>query len=212
MGEHPHWNWQQTDWPCFRYERAKLESLEGEFLRRSGIFVGATMHVAEDDKQQLVVDLIADEALETSEIEGEILSRDSLQSSIRRQFGLVTDNRQIAPAEGRHRRDDGSPLPRVRRSPHRPASFRVAPAADERQADLPDIGQYRTGDHPMQVVSGPLHEPKVHFEAPPSRLIPGEMNRFLEWFRDIGPGRNIHAPDSHPCRYRPSLFRVDSPV
>ena len=39
------------------------------------------------------------EALKTSEIEGEFLNRDSIQSSIRRNFGLETDNHKILPAE-----------------------------------------------------------------------------------------------------------------
>ncbi|HEY0793943.1 MAG TPA: DUF4172 domain-containing protein [Chthoniobacterales bacterium] len=68
------------------------------FLRRNGIFIGAAMHVSDSHNQHLTVDLIADEALETSEIEGEILSRNRIQSSIRRHFGLATDNGKIPPA------------------------------------------------------------------------------------------------------------------
>jgi Fic family protein len=44
----------------------------------------------------------------------------------------------------------------------------------------------------MQVVSGPLHKPKVHFEAPPSRAVPGETERFLAWFAATAP--NGEAP------------------
>ena len=32
---------------------------------------------------------------------------------------------------------------------------------------------------PMQIVSGPVGSEKVHFEAPPSVAVPGEMARFL---------------------------------
>jgi hypothetical protein len=39
------------------------------------------------------------EALTTSEIEGEILDRASVQSSIQRQLGLAADNRRAPPAE-----------------------------------------------------------------------------------------------------------------
>ncbi|MDF0490837.1 hypothetical protein PX554_22140 [Sphingomonas sp. H39-1-10] len=34
--------------------------------------------------------------------------------------------------------------------------------------DLTDIGAWRTHADPMQIVSGVLHAPRVHFEAPPS--------------------------------------------
>jgi len=47
----------------------------------------------------LCVELLSDEALLTSRIEGGILDRDSLQSSIRKHFGLATDRRKTTPAE-----------------------------------------------------------------------------------------------------------------
>lgn len=93
------WDWQQPDWPDFRYDSSQLATLEADFLRQSGIFTGALGHVEGDDQTQLTIELISDEALCTSEIEGEMLNRDSLQSSIRHQFGLATDNRKIPPAE-----------------------------------------------------------------------------------------------------------------
>jgi Fic family protein len=152
------------------------------------------MHVAEGDKQQFVVDLIADEALETSEIEGEILSRDSLQSSIRRQFGLATDNRKVPPAEA----GIAEMMVRLYREFDAPLTdqllFEWHQLLMNGRQDLPDIGKYRTGEHPMQVVSGPLHEPKVHFEAVPSRQMQDEMDRFLEWYRDTAPTGKAPLP------------------
>lgn len=188
------WNWEKAGWPNFRYGRDKLASLEADFLRRSGVFIGATMHIAEEDKRSLTVDLIADEALETSEIEGEILSRDSLQSSIRRQFGLATDDRKIPPAEA----GISEMMVRLYREFDAPLTdqllFEWHQLLMNGRRDLPDIGKYRTGDHPMQVVSGPIHEPKVHFEAPPSRLMEGEMRRFLEWYGDTAPAGKSPLP------------------
>lgn len=43
--------------------------------------------------------MISEEALKTSEIEGEFLNRESVQSSVKRNFGFVTDNRRVQPAE-----------------------------------------------------------------------------------------------------------------
>jgi Fic family protein len=40
----------------------------------------------------------------------------------------------------------------------------------------------------MQVVSGPVHELKVHFEAPPSKRVASEMARFVDWFDQTAPG------------------------
>jgi Fic family protein len=50
------------------------------------------------------------------------------------------------------------------------------------RSDLHDEGTYRTHADPMQVVSGPVHRPFVHFEAPPSHLVPRQMEEFITWF------------------------------
>ena len=53
--------------------------------------------------------------------------------------------------------------------------------------DLTDVGRYRQHTDAMQVVSGTLHEPKVHFEAPPSASMPREMAHFIAWFNRTAP-------------------------
>lgn len=92
------WNWQQDDWPHFCWDKDALAGVEAQFLHQSDILIGATKHFTEDNKNLLVVDLITGEAMKTSEIEGEYLNRDSVQSSILRNFGLDTDNRRVEPA------------------------------------------------------------------------------------------------------------------
>ncbi len=51
------------------------------------------------DKTALTIEVISAEAYKTSEIEGEFLDRESLQSSLRRNFGLGGEDRRIPPAE-----------------------------------------------------------------------------------------------------------------
>ena len=190
----PTWNWQQEDWPQFRYNSAKLVALEAEFLRQSGVFIGAVKHVSDDDRQQLTVELISDEAYNTTEIEGEILNRDSLQSSIRRNFGLTTDNRKIPPAE----QGIAQMMVELYRQFDKPLSndllFHWHQLLMNGRRDIKDVGCYRTHDSAMQVVSGPLHAPKVHFEAPPSKSIPAEMKRFVQWFARTAPGGKSPLP------------------
>src|SRR6267142_1740291 len=93
------WNWQQPDWPDFTYDSTVLQPLEHLFLRRSGEFVGAFKHVGPADQNILKIELISDEAVKTSAIEDEILDRDSVQSSLRHQFGLDPGRPRVAPAE-----------------------------------------------------------------------------------------------------------------
>ena len=76
------WNWQRPNWPNFSYDSKVLEPLEQKFLLRSGEFVGAYRHIGIDDQETLRIELIGDEAVKTSEIEGEFLDRASVQSSL----------------------------------------------------------------------------------------------------------------------------------
>src|SRR6202035_4952117 len=93
------WNWERPGWPQFSYDAKGLEALEQQFLRRSGEFVGACKHIGADDRETLKIELISEEAVKTSEIEGEILDRDSVQSSLRQQLGLGLERPGVKAAE-----------------------------------------------------------------------------------------------------------------
>jgi len=94
------WNWQQPDWPNFTWNANRLRKAEEHFLIGTGVFAGTVKHLSAPDREQLTVEAIGTEAITTSEIEGEILDRASVQSSIRRQFGLSTDRRRV-PVQNR---------------------------------------------------------------------------------------------------------------
>ncbi len=181
------WNWQQPDWPNFRWDSAVLAALEARFLQQSGMLIGSVKHLDDDDRAAVTIDIITGEALKTSEIEGELLNRDSVQSSLRRQFGLETDHRKIPPAE----RGIAEMMVALYRDFAQPLSDETLFAwhrmvVNGRQ-DIQAIGRYRDHADAMQVVSGPLHKPKVHFEAPPFNAMAAEMQRFLAWFADTAP-------------------------
>jgi Fic family protein len=188
------WNWQQPDWPCFSYDKAPLDDFEKQLLLGAGFMFGAFKHLNEEDKRQLTVELISNEALKTSEIEGEYLDRDSLQSSIRRQFGLITDNRKISPAE----QGIAEMMVNVYRDFKTPLShamlFEWHKMLTTGRRDLSDIGRYRTHSEPMQIVSGAIYAPKIHFEAPPSSQMMPEMERFIAWFNTTAPNEKIPLP------------------
>ncbi len=188
------WNWQKPDWPNFRWDRARLEAAEKQFLVSGGVFVGTVRHLGKEERDQLTIEAMSTEAVTTSEIEGEILDRASVQSSLRKQLGLATDERRVRPAE----RGIAGMMVDVYRSFAEPLSeetlFRWHRMVMSGSRNLRNVGQYRTGAEPMQVVSGPIDEPRVHFEAPPSSRVPSEMNRFIAWFGRTAPGRDEPLP------------------
>jgi len=176
------WNWQLPGWPDFSWQAEAMQAAEAAFLVRSGVHVGAFAHLSREEQDGLRAELLSDEALLTSRIEGEILDRESLQSSIRKHFGLATAHRKTTPAEAGISElmldvyhQHAEPLDDAR-------LFAWHRMVMRGRTDLRALGGYRTGADPMQVVSGPIHDPVVHFEAPPSAQVPMEMQRFLAWF------------------------------
>ncbi len=143
---------------------------------------------------KLTVEAMSTEALTTSEIEGEILDRASVQSSIQRQLGLAADNRGAAPAE----RGVSEMMVNLYKTFAAPGSddtlFQWHRMLMSGRQDLKDIGRYRTSIEPMQVLSGAMDSPKIHFEAPPSAKVPVEMKQFITWFNRTAPGGSEPLP------------------
>lgn len=182
------WNWHSPDWPNFAWNRSRISAAEEQFLLGAGVAIGTVKHLGEDDHKQLLVELMSGEAVTTSAIEGEILNRASVQSSILRQLGLASpDKRRVMPAE----QGIAEMMVDLYRSFSQPLSdeilfgwHRMVTAG---RKDLADVGRYRTSQEPMQIVSGRIGAPTVHFEAPPSKRVPTEMKRFIAWFNRTAP-------------------------
>lgn len=161
---------------------------EQQFLIGGGVFVGTVKHLAKEERNQLTIEAMSAEALTTSEIEGEILDRASVQSSIQKQLGLAADNRRVAPAE----QGISEMIVDLYKTFSAPLSntmlFEWHRMSMTGRRDFTDVGRYRTGHEPMQVLSGAIGFPKVHFEAPPSARVPSEMAQFVAWFNRTAPG------------------------
>lgn len=93
------WSWTRPDWPDFRYDASALEPFERKFLLSSGEILGAVHHVSQPEREQLRIELLSEEAMQTSAFEGEILDRLSVQSSLRRHLGLDPDSYPAKPRE-----------------------------------------------------------------------------------------------------------------
>ncbi|SDA22180.1 Fic family protein [Sphingomonas sp. NFR15] len=188
------WNWQLPDWRKFTFNEAALHDAEARFLKGAGIVVGSMHHLDGAARQGIVVDLISQEMVDSSAIEGEILDRDSVQSSIARQLGFVTDKRRSSPAEA----GAAELMVDLYRRYAEPLTdqllFDWHRMLMNGRRDLADIGAWRTHADPMQIVSGALHAPRVHFEAPPSDRIPEEMARFMTWFNESAPRGSAPMP------------------
>lgn len=180
------YNWQQTDWPHFKYDLADIEDVLISFVEKVGRAGGLLEGLPEDIRTETTIDIMVAEALKTSEIEGEYLNRSDVVSSIKRNLGLVDEKKHV-----HDKRAEGAAELMV--------DVRASYAEKLTKTKLFSwhhmimkgskgikVGAWRTHEDPMQVVSGTYGKVKVLFEAPPSEQIPEEMRSFIQWFNDTG--------------------------
>lgn len=179
------WNWQLKKWPEFSYDKNILLDMETQFIKSTSVTFGAFKHIKAEDKDQILVDILSDEALKTSAIEGEYLDRDSIQESIKKNLGMFANGRKVPPAEY----GISEMMVNLYKTYDQPLSheqlFDWHKMLTNGRRDILDIGCYRTHKDPMQVVSGRLDRPKVHYEAPPSKKMKSEMDGFIKWFNEV---------------------------
>ncbi|WP_019991189.1 Fic family protein [Rudanella lutea] len=194
------WIWQSPDWPQFTYDAAKFSLLEREFHRNAGVIVGSLAAISDAEVDELRVTLLSNEALDTSKIEGEVLDRDSVQSSIRKQLGLQTDGRRAGPKEA----GVAQMMVDVVKSYAEPLTperlFLWHKMIMNGRTDLETIGGYRTHTDPMQIVSGRLDRAYVFYEAPASSCVESEMIGYIEWFNQAAEAQMptiVHAGMAH---------------
>lgn len=178
------WNWQLSDWPQFTYDPNRIAQKERQFLLQAGSTGAFFKNLTEEQQSQFIIEILSLEGLESARIEGEVLDRASLQSSIKRNFGLHAEVKQGSKKELGMAKllcnvyaTFDQPLTHEMLWQWHSMLFEGSPEFDS--------GKYRTHTEPMQIVSNRLSSPRVFFEAPPSSKIPHEMSRFIDWFNSI---------------------------
>lgn len=178
------WNWEQPGWPSFHWEQEKLIPSETLFLKNAGVMIGASQHISVNDLQFMTVELLSTDAIGTSEIEGEYLNRDSIQSSIRKALGLQTERIHSTPAEYGISEMIVSLYKHAGEELSETTLFQWHQMLMNGRRDLDCIGKYREHPEVMQIVSGPDYARKVYFEAPSSERVPAEMSLFFNWIHE----------------------------
>ncbi len=176
------YNWQQADWPQFRFDLTRIEGDLLAFADKAGQVGGLLRALPESTRNEAVADVLIAEAIKTSEIEGEHLSRPDVASSVRNQLGLNTQ-----PEPVRDKKSAGAAELAVQVREGWDVLLDEAllfgwHATLFQGGSLSAVGCWRSHDSPTQVISPRIGEPVVHFEAPPSSAVPQEMLQFIAWF------------------------------
>lgn len=184
------WNWQLPDWPKFKYDPHTISSFDKKFLLSSGSAIACLKTIDEQEYNRFLVEILSLEGMESSKIEGEILDRESLQSSIKQRFGLNTKLKKKEDKESQM----ASLLCSLYESFDKPLTHEMLQSWHSmlfnKTSHITDCGKYRTHAEPMQIVSSRYDSQKVFFEAPPSKRVFYEMTAFINWFNAVDSSKN----------------------
>lgn len=147
--------------------------------------------LGDSDRAEAQVEILTEDATKTYQIEGELLSREDVRSSLAKHLGIQAGF--LSPGEKAvdgivQVMLDATQNTNTRLDAERLHSWHAAlfPTGRSGMHVIP-VGRYRTEAlGPMQVVSGALGAERVHFEAPPASRVEREMSRFLDWLSTTG--------------------------
>lgn len=175
------YNWQHKNWPEFKFESASIDKELLRFMLKAGELKGILSALPKDISTETIIQIMVTEAIKTSEIEGEIINRIDVMSSIRKNLGLhISQEPKDKNAIGL-----SLLLIDVRNTYKQPLTeSKILEWHKLLMGNNKTIhaGQWRKGNAPMQVISGSASNPKIHYEAPPSKTLSKEMKRFIEWY------------------------------
>ena len=175
--------WQQTDFPNFQFKVDDFISQIQEFATEFGEVNGLFVNVSEEDKSELLLQVVLSEALKTSEIEGEYFSRAAVMSSLQKQLGILD-----APIVSKDKRAQAISTLMLQVRKDYQHSFSLA-MLKEWHCTLMKFdktvkeGEWRSSTEPMQIISGRTGKVEVHFEAPPSTELVNLLTGFEKWYR-----------------------------
>lgn len=188
------YNWQHPDWPHFTYQSDGLGKVINEYIKISSNLQGQVSQLDQNNKSEAYIYLMVEEAINTSEIEGENLNREEVRSSVARYLDL-----DLSQPKGIFHKENGiaSLLVDVRSNFTNNLSkkmicdwHKLLLTGQEEYCLKRDIkvGEYRDG--PVDIVSGHGEYEEVVFEGPPGETVETEMAAFIKWYNFSSPINN----------------------
>ncbi len=178
------WIWQQPEWPNFDWRSDDINALLREVRFNQGVLLGK-MTAIEGDQQRTILDTLLANIVHSSAIEGEKLNAYSVRSSLANRLG-ISETQPYPTSE----QSDGLADIALDAITNLDAPLTLERILKWHERLFPEglgllnpvVGGNLRGEAPMQVVSGRLDRPVVHFEAPPRQGLEQELERFITWF------------------------------
>src|SRR5256885_14388957 len=176
-----------ANWPAFEWDREILAHRIAAVRLRQGKLIGRMQALGFPQQEEALLTTLTEDVVKSSEIEGEILDKDQVRSSIARRLGM--DAGALPPTDRNVEGVVEMTLDATQRYKDKLTSERLfgwhAALFPTGRSGMRKIvaGAWRDASaDPMQVVSGPAGHEHVHYQAPEAEKLEPEMKAFLEWF------------------------------
>ena len=178
--------YQNVDWHSFRWCGEKIQNLLLEIKKSQGFLLGKMDSLGFDVKNNALLQVLTENIIKSSEIEGQILDKHLVRSSIARRLGIdiggetpvSRDIEGVVEMMLDATQNYTSEMTKDRLIGWHAALF---PTGFSGMYKI-NVGNYRTDElGPMQVISGYEGKEKVHYEAPSALILEKEMEDFLNY-------------------------------
>jgi len=177
---------QKDNWTDFKWDHEQILPLLGNVRHLQGRLIGKMGNLGFRLQEEAMLTTLTLDVLKTSEIEGELLNKEQVRSSIARRLGL-----EVSGLVDSSRNVDGIVEVMLDATQHYSLPLTEGRLFGWHAALFPtghsgmnkiEVAKFRSGE--MQVVSGAMGKEKVHYEAPKGGLVEMEMTKFLQWFNN----------------------------
>jgi Fic family protein len=191
------------DWPRFRWSQDVLSQRLAAVRSKQDRLIGKMHALGFPLQKEAELRTLTLEVLKSSEIEGEVLDKEQVRSSVARRLGVEIG--ALAPEDRKVEgvvemvldatRNYDAPLTRERLFGWHASLFSTGYSGMRKIK----VGAWRNdAQGPMEIVSGPIGHERVHFEGPPADRIERDMNAFIDWFNgDDGTDLVLRACMAH---------------
>ncbi len=182
----PQYIWQHENWTAFSYNAEAVLPVLSRFRKKQGYFLRQIHELGFTDELNTYAKILEEEAVQTSAIEGIVLNREGVRSSIANHLGIAQAGLREATREMHGLvtvlleavHNYLQPLDKSCLFRWHSLLF-LSGISDFR---IIEAGNWRKTK--MQVVSGAFGRQKVHFEAPLPENVEDEMQGFFAWWKN----------------------------
>lgn len=178
--------YQNADWHSFTYFGDKVQNLLLEIKKAQGYLLGKMDALGFDVKNNALLQVLTENIIKSSEIEGQILDKHIVRSSIARRLGIDLGGETPVSRDIEGVVEmmlDATQNYALNMTKDRIVGWHAAlfPTGFSGMYKI-NVGNYRTDEQgPMQVVSGYAGKERVHYEAPPAELLEAEMQDLIDY-------------------------------